>query len=217
MATRIGVGSILSSYAQSAGWKLINQLVNSKSKFGIFDANGNAFYENSLNKQEISVFDKSISFMSGDKTAEAGVTAFNYSKNYNVTTAPIELGKVMAVNLVEQPRQGQVTYVSTGTEKQRKLFEKALEAAEASNQLYVLHTSELTINHIKIIGHSVNRSASQGTQLVQYQVSFQELLIAPKPSTILQASEYSNDSQNQGVLEVKAVTGNQQQAAMKTP
>lgn len=215
MATKIGAGNILTSYAQNSGWKLLNQLVNMNSRFGIFDKKGNPFYEAGLEKNEIKILGKTLSFSLGDHAAEAGITSFNYNKSYSVTTAPVEGGKLVAINLVEQPRTGQVTYVSTGTQKQRKLFEDALEQAEKSLNLYILHTAERLINNIKITGHSVSRNASQGVQLVHYQVNFQEIIPTPRSQTVDQAQTYNNDSKSQGTIEPQSVNGNQKQAAKK--
>lgn len=222
---KIGVGNVLASSAQSAGWKALTQLINSNSRFGIFDSQGNAFYEVALDKTEISIFNKTFTFLGGDSVVESGVTAFNYNKNYNVTTAPVESaktadgkqipGKTMAYNLVEQACQGQVTYVSTGTEKQRKKFEEALQAAQKSLELYELHTSERAIKNIKIIGYSVNRSASQGTQLIQYQITFQEILLSYNSVELVGAQTTYNDPLAQGEVETSTATGTQIQAASK--
>lgn len=222
---RIGVGTVLSSYAQSAGWKALNQLINSNSRFGIFDANGNAFYEKELSADELQGFAQYFKVLSVDSSTESGVTALNYNKNYNVTTAPVENsknpegkkegGKTMAYNLVEQPRQGQITYVSTGTEKQRKFFEDALETAQSSTTLYELHTAERSMKHIKITGYSVNRSASQGAQLVQYQITFQEILVVYNTVELSGATGTYNDAKSQGQTETKTPSGSQVQAASK--
>lgn len=139
--------------------------------------------------------------------------SFNYNKSYSITTAPVERGKMISVNMVENPMTGQVTYVSTGTEKQRKLFEDALERVEKSLDLYILHTAERLIERIKIIGHTVNRSASKGLQLVNYQINFQEIIPTPLSRTIQKASPGSNDSQSQGTVEPQSLKGNQRQAA----
>lgn len=215
MATKIGAGNILASYAQSSGWKLLNQLVNSHSRFGIFDKDGNPFYEAGLRKSDANILGKTLSFMTGKSGAEAGLISFNYNKNYSVTTAPVEGGKLVAVNLVEQPRTGQVIYVSTGTENQRKLFEDALEKAEKSLNLYILHTAERLMERIKITGHSVNRSASQGTQLVHYQINFQEINSIPISQSLSKASDGYNDSKSLGIIEPQDLSGNQKQAASK--
>ncbi|CAI3955095.1 unnamed protein product [Commensalibacter communis] len=213
---KIGVGSILGSYAQSAGWKALNQLINSNSRFGIFDANGNAFYENGLNRADIELFNKKFTFYSGNALAESGVTALNYNKNYNITTAPIEQGHQIPYNLVEQPRQGQVTYVSTGTEKQRAYFEKALEKAQKEIIFYNLHTAERVMPNIKITGYSVNRSSSQGTQLIQYQITFQEVMVSVNMAGLGDPVPFFSDSKDQGQLATNAPSGSQQQAASKT-
>lgn len=212
---KVGIGNVLGSYAQSAGWKALNQLVNSNSRFGIFDKNGNAFYEAGLKKTDISILNKILSFATGANGAEAGIISMNYNKNYSVTTAPVEGGNLVPINLVEQPRSGQVTYVATGTEKQRKLFEEALEKAGKGLTLYVLHTAERLFQNIKITGYSISRSATQGTQLVHYQINFQEILPTPKSQSIQQAKGGSNDSQSLGTVETQSAKGNQVQAASK--
>lgn len=213
---KIGVGSVLGSYAQSAGWKALNQLINSNSRFGIFDEKGNAFYENGLNRADIDLFNKKFTFFSGSALAESGVTALNYNKNYNVTTAPVEQGKTIPYNLVEQPRQGQVTYASTGTEKQRLWFENSLEKAQREIKLFNLHTAERVMPNIKITGYSVNRSSSQGTQLIQYQITFQEVLVTVNMAGLGDPVPFFGDSRDQGQLEVSKPSGSQQQAATKT-
>ncbi|MDI2112086.1 phage baseplate protein [Commensalibacter nepenthis] len=213
---KIGVGDVMASYAQSAGWKALNQLINANSRFGIFDAKGNAFYESVLKEDDKKGFLNSFKFLTSDLLTESGVTALNYNKNFNITTAPVEQGKTIAYNLVEQPRQGQVTYVSTGTEKQRKLFETALETAQSKIILFELHTAERVMQNIKITGYSVNRSSSQGTQLVQYHITFQEILVSTIKSDLENTVEYFADSKNQGQLETTSPSGSQQQAASKT-
>lgn len=215
MATKIGAGNVLASYAQSSGWKLLNQLVNSNSRFGIFDRNGNPFYEAGLQKSEMKFLGKTLSFAGNKNGADAGVISFNYNKNYSVTTAPVEGGNMMSINLVEQPRTGQVTYVSTGTEEQRRLFEDALEKVEKDLRLFILHTAERMIENIKIIGHSINRSATQGAQLVHYQINFQEIITAPTHQLLSHASDTNKDSQSRGFIEGQAASGNQKQAANK--
>ncbi|CAI3931927.1 unnamed protein product [Commensalibacter papalotli (ex Botero et al. 2024)] len=222
---KIGVGNVLSSYAQSAGWKALNQLINANSRFGIFDARGNAFYEKGLSADELQGLAKYFKVLSVDTSTESGVTALNYSKNYNVTTAPVESsksadgqikgGRTMAYNLVEQPRQGQITYVSTGTEKQRKFFETALETAQSTTTLYELHTAERTMKNIKITGYSVNRSPSQGAQMVQYQITFQEILVVLNTVELSGATDTYNNSKAQGQLETNTPSGSQFQAAKK--
>lgn len=216
MAIKIGADNILSSYAQSAGWKLLNQLVNTDSKFGFFDKNGNPFYETGLKKNEIKILNKTLSFSMGNNVAEAGVIYLKYKKEYKTSTAPVEGGKVVAYNLVEQPRTGQVTYVSTGTQKQRILFEDALEHAENSTNVYILHTAERLINNVKITAHSVERNSSKGFQLVRYLIDFQEIISTPKNITIKNARSYSNDSVSQGTTQPHALNGNQKQAANKS-
>ncbi|WP_271829162.1 phage baseplate protein [Commensalibacter communis] len=213
---KIGVGDVMASYAQSAGWKALNQLINSNSRFGIFDAKGNAFYEMMVKEDDKNSFIKSFKFLTSDLLTESGVTALNYNKNFNMTTAPVEQGKTIPYNLVEQPRQGQVTYVSTGTEKQRKLFETALEKAQKEIVLFELHTAERVMQNIKITGYSVNRSSSQGTQLVQYQITFQEILVSTNMAGLENTVPFFADSRNQGQLETTSPLGSQQQAARKT-
>lgn len=221
---KIGVGNVLGSYAQSAGWKALNQLINSNSRFGIFDAKGNAFYEKGLSADESQGLAKFFKVLSVDTSTESGVTALNYNKSYNVTTAPVEsskgqdgkdAGRTMAYNLVEQPRQGQITYVSTGTEKQRKFFETALETAQSTTTLYELHTAERAMKNIKITGYSVNRSPSQGAQMVQYQITFQEILVVLNTLELSGATGTYNNSKAQGQLETKTPSGSQAQAASK--
>lgn len=222
---RIGVGTVLGSYAQSAGWKALNQLINSNSRFGIFDANGNAFYEEGLSADEQQGFAQYFKVLSVDSSTESGVTALNYNRNYNVTTAPVEVskkndnqqepGKTMAYNLVAQPCQGQITYVSTGTIKQRQHFEDALMKAQSSITLYELHTAETAMKNIKITGYSVNRSPSQGAQLVQYQITFQEILVVQNTVELSGATGTYNDAKSQGQIETKTPSGSQVQAASK--
>lgn len=212
---------MLASAAQSAGWKALNQMINSNSRFGIFDSQGNTFYEKGLSADELKGFAQYFKVLSVDSPTESGVTALNYNKNYNVTTAPVEnrktnSGQTMPYNLVEQPRQGQITYVSTGTRKQRKIFEEALETAQKELVLYELHTAERTMKNIKITGYSVNRSSSQGTQLIQYQITFQQVFVVVNTLELSGATSTYNDSRSQGQLATSPLTGSQTQAASKT-
>lgn len=218
---KIGVGNVLASAAQSAGWKALNQLINSNSRFGIFDKNGNAFYETGLSSDDQKGLAQYFKVLSVDSPTESGVTALNYNKNYNVTTAPVEnsqkkTGQTMPYNLVEQPRQGQITYVSTGTEKQRRVFEEALEKAQSEFVLYELHTAERTMKNIKITGYSVNRSSSQGAQMIQYQITFQQVFVVKNTLELIEATSTYNDSKSQGSLATSSPTGSQEQAASKT-
>ncbi|CAI3941533.1 unnamed protein product [Commensalibacter communis] len=233
--TSIGLVDVAGSHAMAQGWKLITDYVNKNSRFGIFTKDGNPFYEGLVD------YDNSISFLNdeiklgdnvqwdgivsfgdtsgvGKNLVECGIQSYNYTHSVNVSNAPVEDGSFISLNMTRNPFQGQVTYLSTGTEKQRAYFEKALNAAVYRETLFFLHSRQIEIENIKITSYTISQSAENSGQLLKYLVSFQEIQKTAIVTNALEdATPFSGTGQNVGQLQMQDATGSQQQAARKLP
>lgn len=232
--TKISFGNMALSQVQSAGWKLLTGAINKNSGYGIFTEKGDPFYiglvdyDNKLGISSLfpswgnfkpgSLFD---GITLGSKTSknknlvDAGCEAFSYTINNQITTAPVEQGGFLSVNKVRTPITGQVTYVSTGTEKQRSYFERALQKASDSLQTFYLKTPVFKLKQVNITGYTVSQSSEAGGQIFKYLISFSEVVKTASIASASNATAYSGSSQNTGTLEPQNATGSQKQAAVK--
>ncbi|CAK7192660.1 hypothetical protein COMNV_00865 [Commensalibacter sp. Nvir] len=233
----IGFANLGVSKLESMGWKLITDGINRNARFGLFTQSGKPFYEglvdfdsniNGLN-DSIKIGNKELNPLAGkvkvdsqtlmglgQSSAEVGVIALNYSHTVSLTQAPVQHGKSFSFNQEDNPWQGQVTYVSTGTEKQRSYFERAVHQAIQSLQRFVLVTPEMHKENVKIMGMSLNRSTQSGLQLNQVQLTVQEVLHLSQAQAWNNMKAQHGDSQDSGVLQPKSVTSLQEQTARKT-
>lgn len=229
--TRIGAGALGMSRAQAMGWKLLTDAINRDSRYEIFNDKGQPFYVDLVEYDDkVGLLDKLPSLgdfkpqgldplhikNKGNKNlVETGMTAFNYTVNNPITTAPVEQGHLISVNKVKTPISGQVTYVSTGTEKQRAYFERALKKASSSLKTFYLSTPAGKVKRINITGYTSSQSSEGGGQMFKYLVSFSEVIDTAKITPLKNATYASGASQHTGQLEPQKASGSQKQAAGK--
>ncbi|EUK18822.1 phage baseplate protein [Commensalibacter papalotli (ex Servin-Garciduenas et al. 2014)] len=240
----IGISTVAGSALQAKGWQLINDLVNRNTQVGLFNKDGNPFYipvnpvfiavapdnadtTNVPNTGNAGVAGKVYDALTGSMESfkkslsvntqvEAGVVQLNYSNPTEITDAPLMAGQFMSYNKVVRPITANVNYVVTGTEKQRKYFEKALKKARASLQLFTLHTVELSIPYVNIIDFSITRGP-ESQQMYNASISVREVVQKANATSLGYATAGSGTSKDQGQLQTEKASGVQEQSAKKKP
>ncbi len=130
---------------------------------------------------------------SGAPIVGDSVVAFGYARDYEVSDYPIELGGFTSYNKVAQPYSvhleitigmgnNQFLGAIDGTSIRRE-FLAALDAAEASTDLYYAITPERTYQNLNVVHASYRRSARSGVSLIHVDVWCQEIRLAPAPAS----------------------------------
>lgn len=224
----IGISTVAGSALQAKGWQLINDLVNRNTQVGLFNSEGNPFYialTGQAQSATVDLGDKFFNALNGamesfkksfsvNTQVEAGVVQLNYSNPTEITDAPLMAGQFMSYNKVVRPITANVNYVVTGTEKQRKYFEKALRKARASLQLFTLHTVELSIPYVNIVDFSITRGP-ESQQMYNASISVREVVQKASATSLGYATAGSGTSKDQGQLQTEKASGVQVQSAKK--
>lgn len=236
----INVGTLGISFFQSAGWKLIEDYVNQKDKYGLYTKDGNPFYEglieydnhvNFLNNplnNPFKINGKDINPLTGKvvlgnknsarkNLVEAGVDSVTVNLNSEITNAPIENGGFVLVNKVNMPSEFNINYLVTGTEKQRKYMMDAALKAKKSKLLFYLYFGEVGViaKTVNVTGVTINRTP-QSAQLFNILIQVKEVRNMVKRSDPLEnATAYHGSSQNIGDAQTQKASGLQKQIAKK--
>ncbi|CAI3933222.1 unnamed protein product [Commensalibacter communis] len=238
----IGMGTVVGAQLQAKGWDLINNLVNKNTKYGLFNKDGNPFYipvkpvfmavdpyntaATNVNPSESTgIAGKAYDALTGsmasfeqslmpNTSVEAGVIDLNYSSTSNITDAPLMNGQFLPYNKVINPTEATINYTTTGTEKQRKFFENALKKAKSSFALFTLHTGELSIPFVNIVGYSVHRD-QKNVQMYNISIQVREVMFRANSASLGNATAFHGTSGESGQLQETAATGSQVQSAMK--
>lgn len=115
---------------------------------------------------------------SSSPTAVQTVTTFEYTKEMEVATMPIEEGGFTNFNKVEKPAEVNVTLSFQGTQSDRAAFLSAIEKATESTNLYNIVTPEGPYNNYSINRFNVSRTASRGATLLSVDLSISQIRTA---------------------------------------
>lgn len=231
----IGYGTVINSQLQAKGWNLIDNLVNANTKYGIFTMDGDPFYLHPLGSKNSQTKTTTASTTLGGKvldamtgalasfektlmpntSVEAGVIDLNYTFTSDITDAPLINGQFLSYNKVIRPVEATVNYTTTGTEKQRKFFENALKKARLSFGLFTLHTGELSIPFVNIVGYSVHRD-QKNAQMYNISIQVREVMIKANDTALGKSTAFNGTSKESGQLQETSATGSQVQSAQKT-
>lgn len=239
----IGYGTVINSQLQAKGWSLIKGLVNKNTKYGLFNKDGNPFYipvnpvyiavnpygasNTNVNPPESEdIAGKTYDALTGsmasfkkslmpNTSVEAGVIDLNYTFTSDITDAPLINGQFFSYNKTIRPVEATINYTTTGTEKQRKFFENALKKARLSFGLFTLHTGELSIPFVNIVGFSVHRD-KKNVQMYNVSIQVREVMIKANDTALGKSTAFYGSGKDSGVLQVTKATGSQVQSAQKT-
>ena len=101
--------------------------------------------------------------------------AVEYSKETRVSDFPIEQGGFASYNKVEAPAAPTVTLCLTGSEKNRRTFLDAIDAACKSTDLYSVVTPEVTYIDYSVERYNYQRRNSKGATLLLVEITLKEI------------------------------------------
>jgi len=101
--------------------------------------------------------------------------AVEYSKETRVSDFPIEQGSFASYNKVEAPAAPTVTLCLTGSEKNRRTFLDAIDAACKSTDLYSVVTPEVTYIDYSVERYNYQRRNSKGATLLLVEITLKEI------------------------------------------
>lgn len=105
--------------------------------------------------------------------------SMNYDNTQETSKDPIENGKVMTYNKVNNPRRCSVVLAKgTGGALARGAFLAQVETYVNSTLMFHVITPETVITNQQMIGYSYARSNSDGLQLIKVAIDFEESKIA---------------------------------------
>lgn len=230
---KMSVVTIGGSFLQSAGWKLLQDYVNSSTKVGIYTDDDTPFYEGlvdydnhvnflssplKINGKDINPF-TGKAVLGNTNTArknlvEADVNGLNYTSSSNITNAPVENGGFISVNKIILPTQNNVNYIVTGSEKQRAYFLNACQKAKNGLYLFTVHTLNQSFKNMNIISYTVARD-EKSIQLFHVSLSLAEVVNKPSSNDLDYATAFSGEGEEVGNLEGKDATSLEKQMAGK--
>ena len=102
-------------------------------------------------------------------------SSVDYSKATRVSDFPIEQGSFASYNKVEAPAAPTVTLCLTGSEKNRRTFLDAIDAACKSTDLYSVVTPEVTYIDYSVERYNYQRRNSKGATLLLVEITLKEI------------------------------------------
>lgn len=162
---------------------LLWRILQTQTKWGIFDTSGNPLGDPSTVFGLQAQFAESVGFGSMLSTHSV-----EYRKGTRVSHFPIEKGGFASYNKVEFPASPRVIMTLTGTEKQRTAYLAALDIAVKSTKLYSVVTPEVTYKGFSLEGYHYIRSHNQGANLLGIEIILQEIreIASFKTTSIIQ-------------------------------
>lgn len=232
--TRIGATDLVGSSLVASGWKLISDYVNSNLKYGIFNKDGTPFYQGLVDyDNQVNFFNNPITLggvdinpltgkmISGDKSGvnkiivEAGVVSGTYTPSSNITNAQVEEGAFISINKVIMPTPFTITYVVTGTDKQRDYFLRACKKARKGLDLFTVYMGEQNFSNMNIVNYTPPRD-EKNAQMFRVTINLQEIIDTPSPLSLDDATAFSGEGQDIGWMSQEEASDLQKQWANKT-
>lgn len=232
--TRIGATDLVGSSLFASGWKVVSDYVNSNLKYGIFKKDGTPFYQGLVDyDNQVNFFNNPINLggkdinpltgemVSGDKSGvnkilvEAGVVSGTYTPSSNITNAQVEEGLFISINKTIEPTPFTVTYVVTGTDKQRSYFLRACEKARKGLDLFTVYMGDQNFSNMNIVNYSPPRDV-KSAQMFQVTIYLQEVMDSPSPVSLDYATAFSGEGDDIGWMSPEEATDLQKQWANKT-
>ena len=141
-----------------------------QTRWGIWDQNGKPLGDPSI-----------FTGLIGNALEAAGLgsvlstNSVEYSKETRVSDFPLEGGEFASYNKVEAPASPQVVLCMQGSEKQRRTFLEAIDAACKSTDLYSVVTPEVTYINYTVERYSYSRHNSKGATLLIVEITLKEV------------------------------------------
>ena len=150
---------------QGALWSVLQV----QTQWGIFDAKGKALADP---RKFQGLAGKLLNSLGGTSYSTGAV---DFSKETKVSDFPLERGGFADYNKVEMPAAPLVTLCMGGSEKDRKKFLDAIDAACLSTDLFSVVTPEVTYIGYSIERYSYQRRNSHGASLLMVEISLREI------------------------------------------
>lgn len=105
--------------------------------------------------------------------------SMDYTNTQETSKDPIENGKVMTYNKVNNPRKCNVVLIkSTGGQLERGAFMAEIEIMANSTLKYHIITPDYVHTNMLVMGWNYGRSSSNGCQMISASIDFEEAKIA---------------------------------------
>lgn len=101
--------------------------------------------------------------------------AFDYRKEYSVSTFPLEEGGFESYNKVATPFDVRLTMVKGGSESERTAFLATVDRAVDSLSLYTAVTPEVSYPSVNAVSYSYRREARAGATLLIVEIGLTEI------------------------------------------
>ncbi len=137
----------------------------------------------------------------------------DFSKEYNVASFPVEQGSFANYNKVGLPYEQKIAMAKGGTDSDRSDFERSLQQALESLNLYTVITPGAVYTNANIVRVSYSRSAQNGVSLLVAEISIQEIRVAGDLTFKNTASPSGASLENGGPVQSTTPTAQQSNAA----
>lgn len=134
------------------------------------------------------------------------VAAVEYTRDFRIATFPIESGGFESYNKVAQPYSVRLTFTQGGTVADRTAFLDAVEAAQASLDLYDVATPEKTYVGLNVVHVDMRRTSKNGATLLTVDVGLEQVRTAAAAAFSNTKAPSGADGVNAGAVQPAAPT-----------
>lgn len=138
----------------------------------------------------------------GNLVLEAdSVLSVGYSKEWRISSYPVEDGAFQSYNKVETPGEPRLVLAKGGNEGARADFLNALDDITASLDLYTVITPTVSYDSVNVVRYDYSRQADKGAQIIIASLALEQVRVTATADFTSTKSDSGSSTVNNGTVQ----------------